>query len=160
MVTQAAALCAALAIGVAGCGAKDDAGPVGKTLETPPHGRFAWMPGGEQVTWPDYVEEVVEDQGAWFSAWGRRRDTRDPPPEVDFAASRVVVVAQHARHGGYGGANFLRLRAEDGEAVVEYEGVEPVQGMVHPQVYKGYVGFWAALPRDAGPPAYRRSVRR
>ena len=43
MVLPAAALCAALAIGVAGCGARDDAGPVGKTIETPPHGRFAWM---------------------------------------------------------------------------------------------------------------------
>jgi hypothetical protein len=160
MVTSAAALCAALAIGVAGCGTRegDDAG--GSALAVSATGKFAWMPQGDQVEWPAYVEEVFDDEGTWLVAWGRRRDTRDPPPPVDFAASRIVVVAQHARHGGFGGARFLRAVREPGQTVVEYEGLEPVRGTVHAQVYKGYLGFWAALPRDAGDPVFRRSVRR
>jgi hypothetical protein len=105
---------------------------------------------------PGYVETVYDTQEAWIAALESRRDARDPPPEVDFRRERVAVVAQHARHAGYGGARFEGVRHEGGRPVVEYTAREPAPDGVHPMVYRGYVGFYVVLPREDGPPAFRR----
>jgi hypothetical protein len=152
-----AAPCAALAVWLCGCGAPEPATPLAVRVEVR-SGPIAWLPIAEDAR-EGYVEQVQEDGGAWQETWGRQRDMRSPAPDVDFATHRVVVVAQHARHVGYGGARLKTVTREGERAVVEYEGIEPARGTFHAQVYKGYLGFWAAVPRSAGAPAFRRTTR-
>jgi hypothetical protein len=154
MTSPAGLACAAVLSALSACGRDPAASPSPDATPAVSSGAFSWMPEAEGDR-PDLVEEVHDSEAAWRDAWDRRRDVRDPAPAVDFARERVVVVAQHARHGGYRGARLLRVRREDGRAVVEYEAADPGPG-VHAMVYRGYVGFYAVLPRDAGEPLFRR----
>jgi hypothetical protein len=154
MASFAARACAALALALSGCG-RDGGGPtdapVAFEVQT---GRLSWFPSGEGERLP-YVEEVVVDAAAWQEVWGRS-PVREPAPAVDFAQSRVVVVAQHALNAGYGGADLAGVRREGEAVVVEYAARTPPPGSVQAQVYKGYVGFYVVVPRAPE----RLSIRR
>jgi hypothetical protein len=150
----AAFLCAAVALAPAGCGRAEAPAAPGTPLDVVAS-RFSWIPSGEGERLP-YVEEVVGDAAAWHEVWARRPDAREPAPAVDFGSHRVVVVAQHALHAGYGGVSFSGARREGDALVVDYVAHVPVPGSVHAQVYKGYQGFYLVVPRE---PA-RISVRR
>jgi hypothetical protein len=157
MATATLFLCSASLLSLASCGEANRAGRGARDEPGVEHstGPFSWLPEGEGER-PDRVEEVHETEASWVEAWARRRDARAPAPRVDFATHRVVVVAQHAKHGGYRGARLVSVRREGGRAVVEYEAKEPAPGALHAMVYKGYLGFFAAVPREAGTPLFRR----
>lgn len=158
------AFAAMLALGVAACGRDEGpvlpvirppegAPPAAEKIEPSAKGAIAWSPG-EGEPRPDYIEETVDDAAAFSAVWKERG--KGAPPAIDFARERVVFVAQEAKNAGYRGAELRRVQASIEGVIVEYGSIEPGVGRSYAEMYRGYIGFYAVVPRREGKVSFHR----
>lgn len=129
----------------------------------PPAGSLVRLHAARQSGFAEPATLVVQDAGAWRSAWEqvlpRRSGAPEPPPAVDFRRFTVLVVALGERpNGGYAVRVDAAEPAAAGGLVVRYTVTRPSPDAITTQVITSPVEV-VRVPRATGPVRFEARER-